>query len=354
MHVAIDVSPLSSGHKSRGTGIYTKQLVEALKTFQSAHTYSLITKRSEISKDADIVHYPFFDPFFLTLPLRKAKPTVVTVHDLIPIAYPDHFPKGIRGSLAWQIQRRSLKGASCIITDSEHSKQDIERLTGIAGSRIRVVYLAPPEGRAKVTDVNVLKHLQDTYRLRKPFILYVGDVNWNKNIPGLLRAFNRIVRSDPNVRLVFVGGAFTNTSLAEVKHIDELIASYGLGPATAKLGHISDEDLSGLYTLAACVVLPSFAEGFGFPVLEAMKCGSPVVVARTSSLVEISGPAVTVNPADPGDIARGIRRVLHLSLTGRRKMVNEGTAWVRQFTWENVARETVAVYQSVLRKRRGI
>jgi glycosyltransferase involved in cell wall biosynthesis len=351
MHIAINTAPLSGGHSVRGIGIYTKQLIDALKKFESAHTYSLITNNSQISKDVDIVHYPFFDPFYLTLPMRKKKPTVVTVHDVIPIINAQHFKRGVRGELKWRIQKLSLMGAIGIITDSENSKREIIEVTHISETKIQVVYLAPSEEILKITDRSVLEATRETHDLGKDYILYVGDVNWNKNIPGLLHAFSQVAKLDKKVRLILVGKAFLNTNIPEVKHIDSLISSLGLGSRVRKLGYVSDVDLSGLYSLATCLVMPSFAEGFGLPILEAMKCGCPVVAARGSSLSEIAGPAITVSPEDPWDIARGIIRVLRLSSTNRRRMVSQGIAFARRFTWERVAHETLAVYHKTLRQR---
>lgn len=349
MHIAINTLPLESGHNRRGTGVYTRQLIEALKRYEPGHTYSLFTRTSGIPRDASLVHYPFFDPFFLTLPIRCPKPLVVTVHDLIPIAYPDHFPRGIRGNIKWALQKRALSKAAAVITDSEQSKQDIARYTAIPGERIHVVYLAPSGDIGRVQGTNKLNELVKRYDLGKLFILYVGDVNWNKNIPNLLHAFKQISVSIKDAKLVLVGKAFLNTTTPEVRQIDALISRLHIQESVKKLGYVSNEDLSGLYTRATCTVVPSFAEGFGLPILEAMKCGSPVVAARGSSLSEIAGPAISVDPNDPSDIARGISRLLRISSTSRAIISRQGMTWSKRFTWEKVARETVRVYTQTLR-----
>src|SRR5258706_7275203 len=107
MHIAIDTSPLANGHKFRGVGSYTQSLIDALQKYEGEHQYSFFTGNA-VFKDVDIVHYPYFDPFFLTLPFKKTKPTIVTVHDLIPLLYPDKFPPGLRGKVKWYIQQRLL------------------------------------------------------------------------------------------------------------------------------------------------------------------------------------------------------------------------------------------------------
>jgi glycosyltransferase involved in cell wall biosynthesis len=341
MHIAIDTTPLETGHAFRGVGSYTRLLVDSLKRYEKKHSYSLFTRGQKIPVNADLVHYPYFDPFFLTLPFAKPKPTVVTVHDLIPLVFPDKFPTGFRGAIKWQIQKQSLHGAQRILTDSNSSKNDITRIAGIKKEIIDTVYLAPDPEYHPVGDPAALDDVRKKFSLPKQFILYVGDVNWNKNISGLIRACGEI-RKD--VKLVLVGTAFTNTALTETKEINSLIASLGLGASVIRTGHVSWESLAALYSLASCMVLPSFYEGFGLPVLEGMACGCPVVCTNTSSLKEIAGPALRVSPKDE-DIAAGIVQMIHAD---RQKQVRLQLDWVKQFNWKKTARETVLAYERAL------
>lgn len=251
----------------------------------------------------------------------------MTVHDLIPVVYPDHFPRGLRGEIKWQIQKNVLKHtAKNIITDSHASKLDIERLLGFPADQVFVVQLAPRAVFKPVTSSEIRKK----YTLNNKYVLYVGDINWNKNIPALLDSVH-------NVELVCVGKAF---------------ADY---PARKKnvtfLGFVPDEDLAELYSMAEALVYPSFAEGFGFPVLEAMACGCPVVTSTVSSLVEIAGPAIMVNPYKTEDIQRGTDRILALSKEKRQELIQKGFEWVKKFTWKNVARQTIFVYENVLDRK---
>ena len=209
MNIAIDITPLKTEHGRRGVGVYTNNLIKSLGQYEKKHSYSFFTRGQKIPKNADIVHYPYFDPFFLTLPIIKAKPTVVTVHDVIPLVFPAKFPAGLRGNLKWQIQKLSLLGIRRVITDSESSKKDISKITGFDANRIDVVYLAPDP---------IFKPLRREKRTN-PYVLYVGDVNWNKNVPGLFRAFARV----SNYGLKLVGGAFTDVGLRETKEINRLM-----------------------------------------------------------------------------------------------------------------------------------
>lgn len=341
MNIAIDITPLGTDHKQRGVGRYTKNLVDALQKYESRHSYSLFTRKQKVSDNVDLVHYPYFDPFFLTLPLVKTKPTVVTVHDLIPLVFPDKFPAGIRGRMKWQIQKQSLRGAKRILTDSNSSRNDIAAIVGIKKEMIDTVYLAPD---------SVYHVSTNTRSLPKKYILYVGDVNWNKNIPGLLRAFARLktVFKQRQSSLVLVGGAFMNESLPETKEINRLIDAPGIEQSVSRVGHVLNEELIKLYSGATALIQPSFYEGFGLPVLEAMACGCPVICTHVSSLKEIAGPAIRVQPDAIESIADGMKYALSLSYDARKKLIKEGSRWVGQFTWEKVAKETVASYERAL------
>ena len=342
MNIAIETSVLQSGHGLRGTGFYTQLLIDALQRYEIDNSYSFFTRGQKVPENADIVHFPFFDQFFLTLPLAKSKPTVVTVHDLIPIAYPDHFSRGIRGEIKWQIQKFSLKSAKEVITDSMASKADIARFTGISAEKINVVYLAPAEIYKPVTDKKSLKLVSEKYRLPEQFILYVGDVNWNKNIPGLLRALGIL---DWNYKLVLVGKAFLKKDLAETRALDELIANLRLNDKLIRPGFVAETDLPAVYTLASALVEPSFAEGFGLPVLEAMSCGTPVVTSDRSSLREIAGPAILIDPDKPDKIAEGIKKAFKIK---KEKWSEESKAWMANFSLQKMAAETVEVYKKAL------
>src|SRR3989344_6832143 len=141
MKVAIDISPISksstSAHKVRGVGMYINFLVENLAKYDQKNEY-IFVEDCKFPKDADLIHYPYFDPFFRTLPLRLNQKFVVTVHDLTPLVFPTHFPAGIRGKINWQIQKNLLKKAAFVIADSKCSKKDIEKLAGVEGEKIKV------------------------------------------------------------------------------------------------------------------------------------------------------------------------------------------------------------------------
>lgn len=348
MHIAIDVTPLSSGHSGRGVGVYTKNLIESLQRYEKQHLYTFFTHKQKVPNTADIVHYPYFDPFFLTLPIRKSKPTVVTVHDLIPLVFPDKFVPGFRGSLKWSIQKKSLLGARRVIADSNTSKDDIVRITKFPGAKIDTVYLAPMESYERITQKDTLEHVRRKFSLPKQYLLCVGDVNWNKNTQGLLKTFAHMVSNNSELKLVLVGKSFLDSALAETQEINRLISELHIEPYVIKTGYIDDTELMAIYTLALCLVQFSYYEGFGLPVLEAMKCGCPVIVADNSSLAEIAGPSVRLNIKNPSGLVSGIQDIINISDMERKKIVSDGYTWVSQFSWQKVAKETSRAYERTL------
>jgi glycosyltransferase involved in cell wall biosynthesis len=347
MKIALDITPLSSGHKVRGVGSYTENLIKALKNYDQQNSYIFFTRGEKLPKNIDLVHYPYFEPFFLTLPLRKEFPTVVTVHDLIPLVFPDKFPAGIRGKIKWEIPKFSLKTARVIITDSESSKKDIMRFTGIDDRKIHVVYLAPaPEFRQLAAGSWQLE-IRRKHNLPEKFILYVGDATWNKNLPRLIEAAKKI-----RIPLVMVGKALVESNFDKDNPWNQdLIKVQKLADENKQIirpGFVLTEDLVALYNLATVFVMSSIYEGFGLPVLEAMACGLPVVTSNTSSLSEICGEAaVMVDPYSINSIAEGIEKVIKDKKI-REELIKKGFEQAKKFTWEKTVKETVAVYKKVL------
>lgn len=327
-------------HRVRGSGFYIENLKKNLIKYDNNNKYSLIYEGDLISEKIDLVHYAFFEPFFKTLPLFKKKKTVVTVHDLTPLKFPKYFPKGLRGSLKWQIQKLALKNADAIITDSYSSQADILKFVGIDKNKTHVIYLAAGK------QFKQLKSVRSKYNLPEKFALYVGDVTWNKNLPRLIEAIKKA-----NIHLVLVGKALVQTDFdksnpwnQDLKRIKELIEDDKL---FIKLGFVNEEDLITLYNLATIFVMPSLYEGFGLPILEAMNCGCPVVTSREGSIPEVAGDAAFyVDAYDVDSISAGIKKVFS-DRNLREKLVEKGFVQAKKFSWEKTAKETIRVYDSI-------
>ena len=186
--------------------------------------------------------------------------------------------------------------------------------------------------------------------------MYVGDVNYNKNIIGFIKAFKKLNTSDGDrpslrghdsseVRLVLIGKAFTDENLKETKEIIRLINSLKLSKKVIRLGWVPDKDLVALYNLASVYCQPSFYEGFGLSVLEAMACGCPVVAAKTSSLPEICGQAaIMVDPYNLDDMIKGLKK----ALVKQKELRDKGFQQVKKFSWGKTAQQTYEIYQKVV------
>ncbi|MBI4039331.1 glycosyltransferase family 4 protein [Candidatus Daviesbacteria bacterium] len=339
MKVALDTSPLTSGHRVRGIGTYTKNLAQALVKIAGLE---LVTFQGGKIPDCDIVHYPYFDLFFQSLPIFKNKPTVVTIHDVVPLRFPQHFPSGIRGQLKFLLQKLSLQSARAVVTDSDASKSDIVKFLKVAPQKIFSIHLAPSPIFSRISDQSQLDAARQKYQLPASYILYVGDVSYNKNLPRLLEAI-----ADLDVNLVMVGQAVADETVAETKELMTKINQLGLKERVWRLGFVADEDLVAIYNLAGCLVLPSLAEGFGLPVLEAMATGCPVVTSNISSMAEIAGAAaILVDPNDTKNISWGIREVLDRDKG--EALREKGAEQVKKFSWDKTAQATVKVYRQVL------
>lgn len=344
MQVIIDTSPLGTASANRGIGMYTRLLAEALdKSDEVIVSHSDFTD----TKLPTIKHYPFYDLFFSTLPLRHPLPTVVTIHDVIPLKFPKEYPVGKRGLLNFYRQKLALASVKKVITDSYASKIDLIELLGVPADKISVVYLAAnpailPVSQSKISAVKKKLSLPSKY------VCYVGDINFNKNIPQLIKALRYL---PDHVSLVCIGSTFKFQDIPEWHAIESQIA---LTNVASRVSFITSIDKTATDTLAAvlqgaiCYVQPSLYEGFGLPVVEAQQCGVPVVAARNSSLVEIAGPSVAVTEAADA-IAEGILEVMSWSSSQRAKKIVAGKQWATQYSWDRVARETIQIYKEVLR-----
>jgi len=340
MKIALDVSPLSSLHSTRGIGSYTKTLLEALKRKKGLEIIPF--DKSEKIPDADLIHYPYFDLFFPTLPIFGKDRLVITIHDVIPLVFPAYFPVGIKAYMNLILQKIALKKrANAVIADSRTSKTDIADKLTYPENKIHVVYLA----QSNIFKPQNLKvSIREKYKLPDEFILYVGDVNWNKNILGLLEAVKLV-----NFPLVIVGKAVKDEKTPQSIEIKHKIQELKIGNIISLTGFVSDSDLVNIYNQAKLTVLPSFYEGFGLPVLESMACGTPVVCSIRSSLSEIGGPAVFCDPDSPADIANKISSVLKLSPLKYQNLREKSRVHAQNFNSDKVAQDTIKVYKSLLK-----
>lgn len=335
-----------AGSGPRGIDVYTRRLSEHISKMLPHSSLTVSTDQAG-KNHVNLAHYTFFDLFFLTLwgKVPNNIPYVVTVHDLIPLRFPEHFPSGIRGKLKYYFQKMALKKAAAIITDSEASRSDISKYIGFPMERIHVVPLAA--GSLSAT-ASLGKTIAREYNLQDRYLLYVGDINWNKNVVGLIEAFSKI--SDNQVSLVLVGKAFVGgVATPELTSVNEAIENSPKRHLIKKLGFVPTHHLSAIYKGATLYVQPSWYEGFGFPVIEALIQGTPVLSSNQGSLPEVGGEYVHYfDPNHSQDLSNKLDTLLKNDNL-RIKYQQAGIVWAKKFTWKNVAEETLRVYEKYAR-----
>ncbi len=354
MKIAINTLPLKTGHKDRGIGNYTANLIEALKSEGKIEIIEF-TNLSQI-KDADLVHYPWFDFYYHTLPIKKPFPTVVTIHDVIPLKFKEHFPTGVKARFSLGLQKLALSSVKQILTDSNVSKKDITDLLGIKQDKISVVHLSVGEDFKQLTNTESL-FAKRKYQLPDRYLLYVGDANWTKNIPFLIESFNELVKNDEfkDVKLVLIGGVFlkkveniNHRELESLKLVNRLIEQYRLTDQIIRPGNIETKDLVAFYNLATIYIQPSIYEGFGLPIIEAMACGAPVVSSNGGSLVEVGGQApVYFNPTNSQQVFTLIKEIL-ASKSLQNKLSELGLKRAQQFSPLQFASEMIKIYSQII------
>jgi glycosyltransferase involved in cell wall biosynthesis len=283
----------------------------------------------------DLLHSPHY-----TMPLVRAGRSVVTFHDLTFVTHPEwHVPS--KRLLFPRMMRWSAGRASHLIADSESTRADMIRVLDVPPARVTAVPLgagteytpaAPAEVRA-VCD----RHGLEPGR----YILYIGVLEPRKNIPRLVGAFARIADRVPGVALV-IGGK----KGWMYDQIFEQVQRSGLGQRVRFLGYVAHTDLPALYTGALVFAYPSWHEGFGLPVLEAMRCGAAVVTSNVSSLPEVAGDgALQVAPDDEDALAAALLRLAGDEAL-RTDLGHRARARAAAFSWHRCARETLRVYEA--------
>lgn len=264
------------------------------------------------------------------------KPLVVTVHDLAFLRNPEHFTKRGNSYFRKSLQR-TINEAQAVIVPSQATADDCYE-AGINPERVHVI----PHG-VSVQEVSAsqIDLFRTAYGLSRPYVLWTGTREPRKNLPGLLHAFSRIAGEFPQLDLVLVGPSGWGDDAVE----RQLIQAIGTSRVHV-LGHLAQDTLQQAYAGARAFVFPSYWEGFGLPVLEAMAHSVPVVTSLGTSTAEVAGDCgILVEPSDPDQIAAGLRRVLgrehdHFALAGYER--------AQAMTWKACAKAHLSVYQQVM------
>jgi len=286
----------------------------------------------------DLLHVQY------TAPLSCPVPLVVSVHDVSFVERPEFFP----AARVFQLQRtvpRTIRRAARILTPSEFSARAIQRVYGTPAEKITVVHNGVSSFYRPVAREQAQGEVRARYGIDRPYILTVGDLQPRKNQEGLIEAFESVMREHPELRhhLVLAGKATWQAervrARAERSPFRERIRFTGFVP---------DEDLVHLYGGCDLFAFPSFYEGFGIPILEAMACGRAVACSDTSATAEVAdGAALLFDPQKPREIGRAIRDIL-IDGELRARMERLGQQRAAQFQWRTAASKTLDTYYQVV------
>ena len=373
MHIAIDAH--SVGSQLAGNETYALNLIEALAALDQTNLYTLyVTKASAVDRFTNrwpnfrvkqtLPHTPLVRiPLTLSAELRRHPvdvlhvqytapplapcPVVATIHDLSFEHLPETFNRRSRAQLRLTV-RRTARAATRILTLSEFSRRDIVETYRIDPGRVSVTPAAAARQFRAVTDQSELESVRRKYGIQTDYVLSVSSIQPRKNLIRLIEAYSRLRGSRPEGKLpqlVLAGkrGWLDSETL-------KVAQRHTINNDIAFTGYIADTDLPALYSGATCFVYPSFFEGFGLPVLEAMQCGAPVIAGNRTSIPEVVGDAgVLFDPFETNSLMNALTRVLD-DPEYRSSLRSRGLARSREFDWKKTAQLTLAAYEEAARR----
>ncbi len=376
MRIGLDGYPLSEPRS--GVGHYTFELARALAVTHPADEFELISpkpfdgfvteaeslpnlsfvraKSSSIRGHWWSVGLPLharrasFDLFHGTnfeLPLWRRGPTILTIHDLSALAYPElHRPRLVRHA------RRRLplaaRLAHAIITPTEAIRSEVLAQFRFKPEKVTAIHEAP---RAIFRPINFAEtaEIRERLRVEDDFLLFVSTLEPRKNLLTLLKAFDQILRHTSfRPQLVIAGGQGWL-----MEETFSFINTAGIKEHLRLTGFLEDEELRALYSSCKAFVYPSLYEGFGLPPLEAMACGAPVIASRIPALQEtLRDAAILIEPVDVDGLTKSIIELFEND-ERRRALSAAGPEHAAQFSWEKAAHQTYEIYERVLASRKG-
>ncbi|MGB8643953.1 MAG: glycosyltransferase family 1 protein [Anaerolineae bacterium] len=306
----------------------------------SHHRFERATLSAEfLPFNLDVLHSPDF-----IQPSRTRFPSVITVHDLAFLLYPRFLTK--ESARYYGQVDVATRRARQVIAVSQSTKRDIIRLLGVPEERVTVIYEAAHPIFRPLDRAQARRHVAERYGIQEDFVLFVSTIEPRKNLPTLLEAIRKL----RDIYHVPATLAVAGQQGWLVDQMNEIVTRLHLTEFVRFLGPVSNEELLYLYNAARVFALPSFYEGFGLPPLEAMACGTPVVVSNTSSFPEVVGDAgQLVPPEDVEAWSVALWRVL-TDQNLRDEMCEKGLRRTAMFSWERAAREHLAVYYQAATK----
>jgi glycosyltransferase involved in cell wall biosynthesis len=374
-----------------GLGNYSRTLIDALAKYHPEHEYHLFTPKIDITIPQDFIDktkaeltstsfkigsiythfpeglndkiHPFWRSYFIKKDLQKADiqlfhglsgelpismpkgvKTVVTIHDLIHERYPKFYPFFDRKMYSWKF-RRACEKADVVVAISEQTKRDIIDFYKIEESKIKVIYQScHPQFKLSNTSNLGADYFFQKYKLPKNYLLYVGTINERKNLLGILKAFADGDAFNKGIKLVIFGfgkGYYFDLVVAFIRR-------HGLENRIFMLPTIDFVDFPYIYKNALALVYPSFFEGFGIPIIEAMWSGCPVITSEGGCFAEAGGPdSLYVNPKSHADIGTAICN-LTTDNALRERMILRGWDYVKKFDEKEIGKQWIALYESLL------
>lgn len=282
------------------------------------------------NKDFDVLHATYYDPYFLKA--IRGKPYVITVYDMIHEIFAKEYQDLDNDTT--ENKKLTVFSANQIIAISENTKKDLISLYDLPKERIDVIYLGNPLEGVKPISINGLP---------QKYLLFVGNRLGYKNFTYFVKSLAPIIKNDSALFLICAGGGkFSSTEKS-------LLSELGIQDRVSYFSFKNDNELAFIYKNALAYVLPSLYEGFGLTALEAFSMGCPIVASNTSSIPEVCGKAaIYINPKSASSIRNGLRKVLY-NKELRNRLIKRGFVELKRFSWDKTAKETLKVYEKVLK-----
>jgi glycosyltransferase involved in cell wall biosynthesis len=352
-----------------GIGAYIRNLLASLATIENEYVFEVMCRRKELlhglsqdrfrfvlakspiyslseqweiarlARHTQVLHSPHYNASLL-----YRGNLVVTIHDLTHVTDPT-----FKRTLAARFYARPMfklvaRRAGCIIADSEFTKKQIVEHLAISPSKVVVVYLGVSDHFCPHDRGQAILRVSSLLDLKRPYILFVGNLKPHKNVRTLIHAFSQMCAHKDFDHQLLILGDDRKWKVGLVNECDKL----GINDRVLFVPHVPYEDLPWLYGAAEILVMPSFIEGFGLPVLEAMACGTPAVCSRAASLPEVAGDAAEYfEPTSVDELAAALERVLG-SRELQEMLRRKGLGRAKLFSWHECARRTLDVYRQVL------
>jgi len=290
----------------------------------------------------DLLHCPYF-----AAPLCLPAPTVVTVHDVIPLVMPEYRVRA-ESRMYTRLVATTVRRADAIITVSEYSKRDIVRTLGIPDDRIHVIGNAVDEHHRPITDARLIDAVRERYGIGPKYLLYFGGFDVRKNVDRVLRAYAMLPEVTRREYQLVIAGRLHLLGHPLYPDPRPRVRELGLDDYVVVTGQIREQDKAPLYSGASLYVFPSLYEGFGIPVLEAMACGAAVITSNLTALPEVVGDAADlVDPYDVKAISDAVADLLE-NTEKRTALRDRALARAADFSWTRVAQQTLEVYRKLV------